>query len=40
MFVSQTNTAKEVPAPAITFILVEPWAKGEKLRVNVSTSLF
>ena len=36
MLVTQTNTAEEVPAPSITFILVEPWSKGEKLMVNTS----
>ena len=34
MFVSQTKMAEEVPAPAITFILVEPWSKGEKQLVT------
>ena len=35
MFISQTNTAEKVPAPAITFILREPWSKGEDSWVNM-----
>ena len=38
MFVIQTKSAEEVPAPVITFILVDPWSKGEELMVNVFVS--